>query len=43
MARIRGSGGVSGRNGCVPGTTSTYMALCLEQSVDPDVDLVLVE
>ncbi|GIL51802.1 hypothetical protein Vafri_7716 [Volvox africanus] len=36
-------GEVSGRNGCVPGTTSNYMLLCLDHSVDPDVDLVFVE
>ncbi|EFJ41077.1 hypothetical protein VOLCADRAFT_107840 [Volvox carteri f. nagariensis] len=34
---------VSARNGCVPGTTSTYSLLCLEELVDQEVDLVLVE
>ncbi|GIL89358.1 hypothetical protein Vretifemale_17181 [Volvox reticuliferus] len=36
-------GDASGRNGCVPGTTSNYMLLCLDHSVDPDVDLVFVD
>ncbi|EFJ45735.1 hypothetical protein VOLCADRAFT_105823 [Volvox carteri f. nagariensis] len=34
---------VTGRNGCIPGTPSHYMVLCLEHSVDVDLDLVLVE
>ncbi|GIL69214.1 hypothetical protein Vretifemale_172 [Volvox reticuliferus] len=34
---------VIGRNGCIPGTPSFYMVLCWEHSVDPDVDLILVE
>ena len=29
-------------NGGVDGTTSSYMALCLSQHVDKDVDVVLV-
>ncbi|GLC71573.1 hypothetical protein PLESTF_001136900 [Pleodorina starrii] len=31
------------RNGCKPATPAAYMVYCLEQSVDPDVDLVFVE
>ncbi|KAG2496419.1 hypothetical protein HYH03_005645 [Edaphochlamys debaryana] len=31
------------RNGAIPGVESPYMILCLELSVDPDVDLVFVE
>ncbi|GIL74907.1 hypothetical protein Vretimale_2527 [Volvox reticuliferus] len=34
---------VKGRNGCRPATPSGYMVFCLENSVDPDVDLVFVE
>ncbi|GIL85111.1 hypothetical protein Vretimale_9973 [Volvox reticuliferus] len=34
---------VTGRNGCRPATPSAYMVFCLENSVDPDVDLVFVE
>ncbi|GIM07262.1 hypothetical protein Vretimale_11457, partial [Volvox reticuliferus] len=34
---------ITARNGAVPATPSSYMVMCLEQSVDPDVDLVLVE
>ncbi|GFR47718.1 hypothetical protein Agub_g9472 [Astrephomene gubernaculifera] len=34
---------VSARNGAVPATPSAFMIMCLELSVDPDVDLVLVE
>ena len=30
------------KNGGVDGTTSSYMALCLSQHVDRDVDVVLV-
>ena len=28
---------VTVRNGCVPGTPSSYMVMCLDMSVDPDV------
>ncbi|KAG2485763.1 hypothetical protein HYH03_015477 [Edaphochlamys debaryana] len=31
------------RNGAVPATPSAFMVMCLEHSVDPDVDLVFVE
>ncbi len=34
---------VRARNGCTPGVPSSYMVMCLELSVDPDVDLVFVE
>jgi hypothetical protein len=31
------------RNGAVPGTPSAYMTLCMEYSVDKDVDVVFSE
>jgi len=31
------------RNGCIPGTPSAYMVVCLDMSVDPDVDVVFSE
>ncbi|KAG1667238.1 hypothetical protein FOA52_009803 [Chlamydomonas sp. UWO 241] len=31
------------RNGCVPGTPTSYMIMCLELSVDSEVDLVFAE
>ncbi|KXZ51884.1 hypothetical protein GPECTOR_11g319 [Gonium pectorale] len=31
------------RNGCTPGIPTPYMIMCLELSVDPDVDLVFME
>jgi len=34
---------VTVRNGCVPATPSSFMVMCLEMSVDADVDLVFVE
>ncbi|KAG2431193.1 hypothetical protein HXX76_009721 [Chlamydomonas incerta] len=34
---------VTTRNGCVPGITSQYMIMCLEQSLDAGVELVFVE
>ncbi|GFR42716.1 hypothetical protein Agub_g3640 [Astrephomene gubernaculifera] len=34
---------ITARNGCTPGVPTPYMILCLELSVDPDVDLVFVE
>ncbi|KAG2425210.1 hypothetical protein HYH02_015037 [Chlamydomonas schloesseri] len=34
---------VTTRNGCTPGVPSSYMIMCLELSVDTDVDLVLTE
>ncbi|GFR48090.1 hypothetical protein Agub_g9777 [Astrephomene gubernaculifera] len=34
---------ITTRNGCTPGVPASYMILCLELSVDPDVDLVFVE
>ncbi len=34
---------ITGRNGCTPGVPSPYMIMCLELSVDPDVDLVFME
>ncbi|GIL63834.1 hypothetical protein Vafri_17825 [Volvox africanus] len=34
---------VTARNGCTPGVPTPYMILCLELSVDPDVDLVFME
>ncbi|KXZ51888.1 hypothetical protein GPECTOR_11g322 [Gonium pectorale] len=34
---------ISARNGCTPGIPTPYMIMCLELSVDPDVDLVFVE
>ncbi|KAG2433670.1 hypothetical protein HXX76_008041 [Chlamydomonas incerta] len=34
---------ITTRNGCTPGVPANYMILCLEQSVDPDVELVFVE
>ncbi|PNH08449.1 hypothetical protein TSOC_004974 [Tetrabaena socialis] len=34
---------ITARNGCTPGVPSPYMIMCLELSVDPDVDLVFVE
>jgi hypothetical protein len=34
---------VTGRNGCIPGTPSSYMNMCLDLSLDQDVDLVFVE
>jgi hypothetical protein len=33
---------VTGRNGCIPGTPSSYMNMCLDLSLDEDVDLVSV-
>lgn len=35
--------GISVRNGCIAGTPSAYMVVCLEMSVDPDVDVVFSE
>lgn len=34
---------VIGKNGCVPGTTAAYMVMCMELSVERDVDLVFVD
>lgn len=34
---------VTGRNGCVPATPSSFMNMCLEQYLDEDVDLVFLE
>lgn len=34
---------ITARNGCTPGVPSPYMIMCLELSVDPDVDLVFME
>lgn len=34
---------VTGRNGCVPATPSSFMNMCLEHYLDDDVDLVFVE
>ncbi|KAG2425211.1 hypothetical protein HYH02_015038 [Chlamydomonas schloesseri] len=34
---------ITTRNGCTPGVPAAYMILCLESSVDPDVELVFVE
>ncbi|PNH01068.1 hypothetical protein TSOC_013069, partial [Tetrabaena socialis] len=34
---------ITSRNGCTPGVPTPYMILCLELSVDPDVDLVFME
>ncbi|GLI64554.1 hypothetical protein VaNZ11_007873 [Volvox africanus] len=34
---------ITTRNGCTPGVPAAYMILCLELSVDPDVDLVFIE
>ncbi|GFR42868.1 hypothetical protein Agub_g3859, partial [Astrephomene gubernaculifera] len=34
---------ITARNGCTPGVPSSYMIMCLELSVDPDVDLVFLE
>jgi hypothetical protein len=31
------------RNGCLPATPSALMEMCLEQSVDADVDLLFIE
>lgn len=31
------------RNGCLPATPSALMDMCLEQSIDADVDLLFVE
>ncbi len=31
------------RNGCLPATPSALMDMCLEQSVDEDVDLLFIE
>ncbi|GAX81959.1 hypothetical protein CEUSTIGMA_g9387.t1 [Chlamydomonas eustigma] len=36
-------GNVTVRNGCIPGTLSAYMAVCLDMSVDQDVDIVFSE
>jgi hypothetical protein len=32
--------GIAVRNGCIAGTPSAYMVVCLEMSVDSDVDVV---
>ncbi|GLI67535.1 hypothetical protein VaNZ11_011749 [Volvox africanus] len=37
------SANVTSRNGCIPATPSAYMLMCMEESVDEDVDLVFVE
>ncbi|GIL89726.1 hypothetical protein Vretimale_16617 [Volvox reticuliferus] len=34
---------ITSRNGCIPATPSAYMLMCMEMSVDEDVDLVFVE
>ncbi|PNH01936.1 hypothetical protein TSOC_012121 [Tetrabaena socialis] len=34
---------ITARNGCTPGVPTPYMIMCLELSVDPDVDLVFME
>ncbi|KAG2493913.1 hypothetical protein HYH03_007849 [Edaphochlamys debaryana] len=34
---------ITARNGCTPGIPTQYMIMCLELSVDPDVDLVFIE
>lgn len=34
---------VSGRNGCVPATPSSFMNVCLERHLDADSDLVFLE
>jgi hypothetical protein len=34
---------VTGRNGCVPATPSSFMNMCLEQYLEEDVDLVFLE
>ncbi|KAG2434505.1 hypothetical protein HYH02_012172 [Chlamydomonas schloesseri] len=34
---------ITGRNGCTPGVPTPYMIMCLELSLDPDVDLVIME
>ena len=35
--------GISVRNGCIAGTPSAYMVVCLEMSVDADADVVFSE
>ncbi|GLC64085.1 hypothetical protein PLESTF_000116500 [Pleodorina starrii] len=34
---------ITARNGAVPATPASYMVMCLEHYVDPDVDLVFLE
>eukprot|EP00878_Enallax_costatus_P031969 GHUV01035048.1.p1 GENE.GHUV01035048.1~~GHUV01035048.1.p1 ORF type:complete len:243 (+),score=79.43 GHUV01035048.1:155-883(+) len=34
---------ITGKNGCVPATPSSFMNMCLEQYMDDDVDLVFLE
>ncbi|GLC42202.1 hypothetical protein PLESTM_001303100 [Pleodorina starrii] len=34
---------VYGKNGCVPASPASYMVVCLELYVEPDVDLVFIE
>ena len=36
-------GNTSVRNGCIPGTPSAYMVVCMDMSVDQDVDIVFSE
>ncbi|EFJ44198.1 hypothetical protein VOLCADRAFT_106525 [Volvox carteri f. nagariensis] len=43
LARGYPSVNITARNGAVPATQASYMVMCLDQWVDPDVDLVFVE